>query len=392
VLSDKLTPFSIDVPEKVIDDLRRRLRQTRWTDETDAEPWRYGPPLAYMQRFADYWLNQYDWRQQEAALNRLQHYTTDIDGHTIHFVHQEGVGPAPMPLVLTHGWPGSFIEMVRILPLLTDPAAHGGREEDAFTVVVPSIPGYGFSSRPGKPGMNYSIVADLWARLMARLGYPRFGAQGGDWGSWVSAALALQHPERLIGLHLNYLSTRFRPGVSPSDPPLTTAEENYLDRVASWAEAEGAYISIQATKPQTLGYGLNDSPIGLAAWLLEKFQAWSDCETEPDEAIPLDDLITDIMIYWVTNTAHSAARFYSGSRERPFHLAPGQKIHPPCGVVTLPRELPMPPRSWAERAFNIVHWTHLPRGGHFAALEQPMLLAADIREFFRPLRGLAASS
>jgi pimeloyl-ACP methyl ester carboxylesterase len=256
--------------------------------------------------------------------------------------------------------------------------------------VVPSIPGYGFSSRPTEPGMNYSIVADLWARLMARLGHSRFGAQGGDWGSWVSAALALQHPERLTGLHLNYLSTRFRPGVSPSDPPLTADEQDYLDRVARWAEAEGAYIAIQATKPQTLAYGLSDSPIGLAAWLLEKFRAWSDCETGPEQAIPLDDLITDIMIYWVTNTAHSAARFYSGSREQPFHLAPGQKILPPCGVVTLPRELPMPPRSWAERAFNIVHWTHLPRGGHFAALEQPGPLAEDIRAFFRPLRAQTA--
>ena len=390
MLSDELKPFSIDIPEEVLDDLKRRLRETRWSDETEAEPWRYGPPLAYMRRFADHWLNHYDWRRQEAALNRLPHYTTDLDGLTIHFIYQEGVGPDPMPLVLTHGWPGSFIEMVRILPLLTDPAAHGGRAEDAFTVVVPSIPGYGFSSRPTKPGMNYAVVADLWAKLMERLGHPRFGAQGGDWGSWVSAALALQHPERVTGLHLNYLSTRFRPGVSPSDPPLTTDEQGYLDRVARWAEAEGAYIAIQATKPQTLAYGLNDSPIGLAAWLLEKFQAWSDCEAEPEEAIALDDVITDIMIYWVTGTVHSAARFYSGSRERPFHLAPGQKIDPPCGVVTLPRELPMPPRSWAERAFNIVHWTQLPKGGHFAALEQPMLLANDIREFFRPLRAHAA--
>lgn len=383
---EKLKPFAIDVPAEVISDLHRRLRETRWTDEADAEPWRYGPPVAYMQRFVDHWLNHFDWREKEAALNRLPHYTTDINGETIHFLYQQGVGPNPMPLVLTHGWPGSFIEMVRILPLLTDPAAYGGREEDAFTVVVPSIPGYGFSSRPKTSGMNYAVVADMWATLMERLGYDRFGAQGGDWGSWVSASLALQHPDRVIGLHLNYLSTRFRPGISPSDPPLTASEQEYLDRVSRWAEAEGAYIAIQGTKPQTLGYGLTDSPVGLAAWLLEKFKAWSDCETEPEQAIPLEDLITDVMIYWITGTAHSAARFYAGSRERPFHLAAGQKIEPPCGVVTLPRELPMPPRSWAERAFNIVHWTELPKGGHFAALEQPELLAEDIREFFRPLR------
>ncbi len=383
---EELKPFSIEVSAEVISDLQRRLRETRWTDEVEAEPWYYGPPLAYMQAFVDYWLNQFDWREKEAALNQLPQYTTEINGQTIHFVYQPGVGPNPMPLVLTHGWPGSFIEMVRILPLLTDPAAHGGRAEDAFTVVVPSIPGYGFSSRPTVPGMNYAVVADMWATLMERLGYDRFGAQGGDWGSWVSASLALHHPERLIGLHLNYLSTRFRPGISPSDPPLSGSEQEYLDRVSRWAEAEGAYIAIQATKPQTLAYGITNSPVGLAAWLLEKFKAWSDCETKPEQAIPLDDLITDIMIYWVTGTAHSAARFYAESRERPFHLAAGQKIEPPCGVVTLPRELPMPPRSWAERAFNIVHWTELSKGGHFAAMEQPELLAEDIREFFRPLR------
>lgn len=383
---DGLTPFSIHVSDEVIADLRRRLEQMRWPDETDAEPWRYGPPVAYMQRIAEYWLDGYDWRRQEARLNGFSHYTTDIDGQTVHFLYEAGVGPDPMPLVLTHGWPGSFVEMLGLIPMLTNPAAHGGRAEDAFTVVIPSIPGHGFSSRPTRPGMNYAVVADLWARLMEKLGHRRFGAQGGDWGSWISAALALQHPDRITGLHLNYLSTRFRPGVSPSDPPLTAAEQDYLDRVARWAEAEGAYIAIQATKPLALGYGLSDSPIGLAAWLLEKFRAWSDCEAEPQEAIALDDLITNVMIYWITNTAHSAARFYSGSRERPFHLAPGQKIRPPCGVVTLPRELPMPPRSWAERAFNIVHWTQLPRGGHFAALEQPALLADDIRAFFRPLR------
>jgi pimeloyl-ACP methyl ester carboxylesterase len=386
---DEVKPFSIAVPNEVLEDLRQRLMATRWSDETDAEPWRYGPPLAYMRHIVDYWLNRYDWRGQEAFLNSFPQYMTDIDGLSIHFIHQQGIGPDPMPLVMTHGWPGSFVEMLRILPMLTNPAAHGGRPEDAFTVVVPSIPGHGFSSRPVTPGMNYAVVADLWAKLMDRLGHGSFGAQGGDWGSWISAALALQHPERLTGLHLNYLSTRFRPGVSPSDPPLSAAEQDYLDRVARWAEAEGAYIAIQATKPQTLSYGLSDSPVGLAAWLLEKFRSWSDCEAVPEEAIALDDLITDVMIYWVTNTAHSAARFYGGSRERPFHLAPGQKIRPPCGVVTLPRELPMPPRSWAERAFNIVHWTRLPRGGHFAALEQPALLAEDIRAFFRPLRAAA---
>jgi pimeloyl-ACP methyl ester carboxylesterase len=383
---DDVTPFSIAVPDADLVDLRERLLGTRWTDETDAEPWRYGPPLRYMRAVVDHWLTGYDWREHEIRLNRFEQYKTDIDGLSIHFLHRAGVGPDPMPLLLTHGWPGSFVEMLGILPMLTDPAAYGGRPEDAFTVVVPSIPGYGFSSRPTKGNLDYADVADLWAKLMEKLGYASFGAQGGDWGSWVSAALALQYPERVAGLHLNYLSTRFRPGISAGDPPISPEEQAYLDRTVQWGETEGAYIAILATKPQTLGYGLADSPVALAAWLLEKFKAWSDCEQAPEEAIPLADLITNVMIYWVTNTAHSAARFYSGSRERPFHLAPGQKIKPPCGVVTLPRELPMPPRSWAERAFNIKHWTSLPAGGHFAAMEQPALLADDIRTFFRTVR------
>lgn len=382
----EISPFSLAIAEDVLVDLRHRLRATHWPDEVSAEPWQYGPPVSYMQDVVRYWLDRYDWRQQEARINGFHQYTTEIDGLAIHFIHERGVGPEPMPLVLTHGWPGSFVEMLRIIPILTDPVAHGGRAEDAFTVVVPSIPGHGFSARPTRPGMNYSVVADMWVTLMERLGYSRFGTQGGDWGSWVSAALALQYPDRIRGLHLNYLSTRFRPGISSSDPPVSDEEQVYLDRVGKWAETEGAYIAIQSTKPLTLGYGLTDSPAGLAAWLLEKFRSWSDCVSVPDEAIALDELLTNVMIYWVTNTAHSAARFYSGSRERPFHLAAGEKILPPCGVVTLPRELPMPPRSWAERAFNIVHWTSLPRGGHFAAFEQPELLAEDIRAFFRPLR------
>ena len=389
-MSDEaIVPFRIDVREEVLSDLRSRLERTRWTDETDAEPWRYGPPVGWMRQVVAHWLNHYDWRREEARLNAFRQFTTEIDGTSVHFVHHVGVGRDPMPLVLTHGWPGSFVEMLRIIPLLTDPAAHGGRAEDAFTVVAPSIPGYGFSGRPSGP-MDYAMVADMWATLMSRLGYRRFGAQGGDWGSWISAALAMRHPDRLAGLHLNYLSTRFRPGVGPDDPPVSPEEQSHLDRTARWVEEEGAYIAIQATKPLTLGYALGDSPVGLAAWLLEKFRTWSDCGVVPEEAIPLDELLTDVMVYWVTNTAHSAARFYAGSRERPFHLAPGERILPPCGVVNLPRELPMPPRSWAERAFNIVHWTHLPRGGHFAAMEQPELLAADIRDFFRPLRGLRA--
>jgi pimeloyl-ACP methyl ester carboxylesterase len=344
-----------------------------------------------MKRFVDYWLDEYDWRAHEMRLNAFPQFVAQIDDHRIHFIHQVGAGPAPIPLVLTHGWPGSVVEMLKIIPLLTDPAAHGGDPADSFTVVAPSIPGYGFSSRPSRRGTNIFVVADLWAKLMTGLNYPRFGVQGGDWGSWISAATALRHPHRIVGLHLNYLSTRFRPAIGPNDPPLSSEEEEYLARVAKWADAEGAYFAIQATKPLTLSYALTDSPTGLAAWHVEKFRSWSDCRAEPDEALTKDEMITDIMLYWLTGTAHSALRFYSESREHPFHLATGERISPPCGIVHLPKELPMPPRSWAERALNVVHWSSLPRGGHFAAWEQPQLLAQDIRNFFRPLRATLAS-
>jgi pimeloyl-ACP methyl ester carboxylesterase len=378
--------FAFHADPAALRDLDERLRRTIWPDEVTAEPWRYGPPVAYMKRFVRHWLDRYDWRAQEARLNALSQFVASIDEHRIHFIHQVGEGPAPIPLVLTHGWPGSFVEMLEIIPLLTNPAAHGGDAADAFTVIAPSIPGYGFSSRPAERGTGVFAVADIWAKLMTRLNYPRFGVQGGDWGSWISLAAALRHPDRVLGLHLNYISTRFRPAMSPDDPPLTSDEQAYLARVAAWMEAEGAYIAIQGTKPLTVSYALTDSPVGLAAWYVEKFRGWSDCRAEPDEALTMDGMITDIMLYWLTGTAHSAMRLYSESREQPLHLAAGQRITPPCGIVHLPKELPMPPRSWAERALNVVHWSSLPRGGHFAAWEVPELLAEDIRAFFRPMR------
>ena len=378
--------FRYHADPAALEDVKMRLERTIFPDEVAAEPWRYGPPVGYMREFVRHWLEAYDWSAQEARLNAFRQFVTQIGEHRIHFIHEEGRGPSPMPLVLTHGWPGSIVELLKIIPLLTDPAAHGGDAADAFTVIAPSIPGYGFSSRPARRGTSVFAVADIWTELMSRLGYSRFGLQGGDWGSWISATTALRHPERVIGLHLNYVSTRFRPAMGADDPPPTVEEQDYLDRAAKWTEAEGAYIAIQATKPLTLAYALTDSPVGLAAWYVEKFRSWSDCRSEPDEILSKDEMITDIMLHWLTGTAHSAMRFYSESREHPLHLAPGERITPPCGIVHLPRELPMPPRSWAERAFNVVHWSSLPRGGHFAAWEVPDLLAEDIRDFFRPLR------
>ena len=381
-----IDPFRFEADGAALRDLHERLRRVIWPDEIEADPWRYGPPVAYMKAFVEHWLERYDWRKQEARINAFPQFTTEIDGQRLHFVHQVGRGPSPMPIMLTHGWPGSIVEMLEIIPMLTDPAAYGGDPADAFTVVAPSIPGYGFSGRPTRRGVGVFGIADLWPKLMARLGYDRFGLQGGDWGFWISAATALRHPAHVLGLHLNYVSGRFRPAVDEADVPLSEDERDYLGRAQAWSEAEGGYIAIQGTKPLTLGYALTDSPVGLAAWHVEKFRGWSDCRSEPDEALGRDDMITDVMLYWLTGTAHSTMRLYAESREHPFHLSAGQRVTPPCGVITFPRELPMPPRTWVERAFDVVHWTKAPRGGHFGAWEQPALLAADVRDFFRPLR------
>lgn len=382
----KPKPFQFHANDRALEDLRGRLARTVWPDEVAADAWQFGPPVSYMKNFVDYWLNRYNWREQERWINSFPNYITEIRGNQIHFIHQIGKGPNPVPLVMTHGWPGGFFEMLKIIPMLTDPLAHGGRAEDAFTVVAPSIPGYGFSSRPEKRGMNFFAVADLWAELMEALGYEEFGVQGGDWGSWISASTGLRHPTRVTGIHLNYLSARIRPAIQESDRPLSPSESKYLAEAAKWADAEAAYFAVQATKPLTLAYALSDSPVGLAAWHVEKFRSWTHNLGEPDDALTKDEMITNIMLYWLTGTTHSAMRFYSEAREQPFHFAPEQKVESPTGVVILPAEIPMPPREWVERAFNVVHWTELPKGGHFAAWEVPDLLAEDIRVFFRPLR------
>lgn len=293
-----------------------------------------------------------------------------------------------MPLVITHGWPGSFIEMIKIIPLLTDPAGHGGRAEDAFDLVIPSLPGYGFSDKPREPGMNPSRIAALWAQMMQELGYNRFAAQGGDWGAVVSMALGLEHPERVIGLHLNYIAGRFLFGGTISQPQ-SDAEKvagAYLSELRGWWDREGGYSHVHSTKPQTLSYGLNDSPVGLAAWIIEKFRTWSDCRGDVESVFTRDELLTNVMIYWLTETMSSSVRLYYETRQRPLSLAPGNRVAPPVGVAVFPLELAMPPRSLAERGMNIARWTEMPSGGHFAAMEKPQMLANDVIEFFRPLR------
>ena len=378
--------FAIRISDAVLADLARRIDTTRWPDELENAGWEYGSNLAYMRSLAEYWRHSYDWRREEAILNRLPQFRLAIEGFHIHFVHVRGKGPAPLPLIVTHGWPGSFVEMLKLIPLLTDPTAHGGSAEDAFDVIVPSLPGYGFSDRPGERGMDPKKIATLWVRLMEELGYKRFGAQGGDWGSIISIALGLDHAKRMIGIHLNYIAGRFLLGGTMNAQPDDEIASAYLEQLRGWWDAEGGYSHEQTTKPQTLGYGLNDSPVGLAAWIIEKFRTWSDCAGDVESVFTRDQLLTNIMLYWVTQTAPSSARLYYESRQRPLSLSRSNRVEPPVAVAVFPKEIAMPPRALAERGLNIRRWTEMPKGGHFAAMEQPELLAKDLREFFRPLR------
>ncbi len=380
------TPFTIRVADAQLDDLRARLRAARWPGALAGAGWEDGADLAFVQRLAAHWRDGFDWRAQEARLNGLPQFTATVEGATVHFVHQPGTGPAPMPLVITHGWPGSFVEMERVLPLLADPGAHGGDPADAFHVVVPSLPGYGFSPAPTRPGLGNRGIAALWRGLMAGLGYPRFAAQGGDIGAGVSAWLARLFPEQVVGAHLNFVPGGYKPPLGDGLPTVTAAEQRYLDATAAWREAEGAYAHQHATKPQTLGFALTDSPVGLAAWIAEKFRAWSDCGGDVERVFGLDTLLTDISLYWFGGTVDASLRLYKENRLDPLAFAAGERVTPPVGLALFPREIPQPPRSWVERVFEVRRWTPMPRGGHFAALEQPDLLVEDVRAFFRPLR------
>jgi pimeloyl-ACP methyl ester carboxylesterase len=378
--------FHVHVSDAALDDLRARLRGTRWPDALPGTGWERGTDLAALRDLCDYWERGFDWRAREAALNRQAHFRTVVDGVGIHFVHERGRGPRPLPLVMTHGWPGSFLEMTKVLPLLTDPAAHGGAAVDAFDVVVPSLPGYGFSDRGEAPGLSAARVAELWLGLMDALGYARFGLQGGDWGSSVSTWIALEHPERVSGLHLNYVPGSYRPFVDAASPPLTAAERQFLADKERWNEEEGAYGHLQATRPQTLAFALNDSPAGLAAWILEKFRSWSDCNGDVEARFTKDELLTNISLYWFTGTIHSSMRLYYESSRKPLQLRAGERVRAPTAVARFAREAPSPPREWVARGYDLVRWTEFPKGGHFAAMEEPELLAADVREFFRDRR------
>lgn len=379
-------PFKIEVSDSDLDDLRARLERTRWPDELPGTGWDYGSNLDYIKELVDYWRTKFDWRAQEQLINSFSHFKTDVDGLGIHFIHEKGKGPNPMPLVVTHGWPGTFFEMHKIISLLSDPASHGGDPEDAFDIVVPSMPGYGFSDHPAERGLDVFYVGELWAKLMSNnLGYQRFGAQGGDWGASVTAKLGFSHPDKIIGIHSTSV-TRPTPYLGPGTRELSEAEKSTIQHRTDWQESEGGYAHIQGTKPQTLSYGLNDSPVGLAAWIVEKYRTWSDCGGNVESRFTKDELLTTITIYWVTQSIGSSAKLYYETNRKPWNLKQGERIEVPCGIASFPGENTVPLREWAERSYNIQHWTDMPSGGHFAALEEPVNLVEDIRKFFRPLR------
>lgn len=372
-------PFNIAIPQAQLEDLRARLARVRWPDEVEGSGWNYGANLRYMKELVDYWQREYDWRKQEAELNRFAQFKAEIDGVGIHFIHERGKGPNPTPIVITHGWPGSFFEIVKLIPLLTDPASHGGDPADSFDVIVPSLPGFGFSDRPHEPGTSTAHTAELWAKLMTdTLGYQRFAAAGGDFGAVVTQHLAAAHSDLLIGIHLTYIGT-YVPTPDPSE--LSEAEKRYLGALQPWIMREGAYFMIQGTKPQSLAYGLNDSPAGLAAWITEKFHAWTDSGDAGLRSISKDDLLTNIMIYWLTETINSSMRTYTANPPQKLERLPAV----PAAFAAFPKDI-NPPREWVERRLNLVHWTEMPRGGHFAAMEESKLLADDIRSFFHDLK------
>ena len=381
-----VTPFQIHVPDEVLADLQHRLSHTRWPDEIPGSEWDYGSNLDYIKELTGYWRNWYDWRAQEAALNAFPHFKTAVDGQEIHFIHQRGRGESPMPLIVTHGWPSTFFEMTKIIPRLTDPAAFGGDPADSFDVVVPSMPGYGFSAQTRQRGVNTRHIAGLWAKLMTEeLGYNRFAAQGGDWGAGVTARLGYHHADHIIGIHVTSV-TQAIAYQGEGSRPLDDEEKALLEQRAQWQQAEGGYSHIQGTKPQTLSYGLNDSPVGLCAWIVEKFRTWSDCNGDVESRYTRDELLNTVMLYWVTQTINSSTRLYYENQRTPWNFGPGDRINVPCAVALFPGDLSRPPRQWAERCYNVQRWTEMPRGGHFAALEEPDLLVEDIRAFFRNYR------
>ena len=367
-------PFEIHVPDTVLVDLQIRLAQTRWPSSVRDSGWDYGADIDTLQRLVTYWEKSFDWRQEERRINSFPQFRVQVEDLRIHFVHLRNRNPDATPLIITHGWPGSFLEHLKMATLL----------QDSFHIVIPSIPGYGFSDASNLPGMNPRRVAGLWVKLMRTLGYERFLTQGGDWGATICTWIGLDSPQSLKGIHLNYIPGSYKPHV-PKGTPLTHAEQEFLKSQQDWLDKEGAYGHIQGTKPQTLAYAMHDSPVGMAAWILEKTYGWSYCEGDVFKHFTYEEVLNNIMLYWVTESFNSSIRLYYEARKSPVHLQPGQRIDVPCAVARFAKEEPMPPRNWVERGYNVVRWTEFPVGSHFAPIEYPDLLANDILNFDKTL-------
>jgi pimeloyl-ACP methyl ester carboxylesterase len=369
-----MTPFTVNISQNILDDLKNRIVAARWPDELPSTNWEYGPPLSYMKKLTQYWINEFEWRNTEEQINRYPNYLHKIDAMKIHFLHIRGKGKKNIPMIMTHGWPGSFLEFIKMIPLLTE------NKELSFDLVIPSIPGFGFSSKPVKAGCNVWLIAELWVKLMSKLGYSKFIAHGGDFGAGVCTAIALQFPENLTALHLNYIPGSYRPYLQPGTQ-LTQEEIQFIRSADEWYDREGSYAHQQRTRPLTLGYSLNDSPVGLCAWITEKFYHWADCRGDLENVMSMDELLANITLYWVTGTIHSSIRLYNENSKRPFHFTKEQFVNIPVGIAHFPLEEPFPPRRYIERGYNVIHWTDMNSGGHFAAVEQPEALAADILKF-----------
>jgi pimeloyl-ACP methyl ester carboxylesterase len=379
-MSDEILPFRVEVADEDLEYLRERLRRTRWPEPGTVADWSQGVPLPYLQEVCRYWADGYDWRAREGLLNRFPQYRTGIDGVSIHFLHVPSPEPDAFPLVLTHGWPGSIVEFMEVIGPLTNPAAHGGDRHDAFHVVAPSLPGYAWSDKPTSPGWGLERIAKAWAVLMDRLGYDRYGAQGGDWGAGVTGYLGRDDPKHVAGIHVNLVFA----GPAEGQTEFSADEQDALSAMKSYMESESGYMREQSTRPQTLGYGLSDSPAGQCAWILEKFWSWTDCDNDPVAAFGMDRILDNIMLYWLPGTAASSARLYWESARA---MGAMGTVDVPAGVSTFPKEIIRAPRSWAARSYtDLRYWQTLDRGGHFAAFEQPELFVQQVRDFFRLVR------
>ncbi len=372
-------PFRIDVPDSVLAGLKERLERTRWPEPLEDTGWDYGANLAYIREICEYWRTSYDWRAQEAAINRWPGFLCEVDGVDLHYLHVRGNGPAPFPLLLIHGWPGSIIEFMDTIGPLTDPGAHGGDPADAFDVVVAALPGFGFGGKPRDRGWGITRISAAFDRLMAsELGYTRYGVQGGDWGGIIASKMGSAHADHVAGIHLNFAF-----GLPPAE--MTPADEEARKQRDAFQAVESGYSNVQGTKPDSLTVAQSDSPAGLAAWVVEKFMTWADCHGDIESAFTKDQLLTNLMLYWAPNSAASSARIYYEARRDPAAFA-YPKVEVPTGLAAFPGEPWMTPRHWVEPRYNITRWTDMPRGGHFAAMEQPALLLGDVRAFFRNIR------